>query len=455
MNSTKVRFSAVIFLLTLIEAVLVLAVLGQGNTEIRGGDGAGYHQLALNLLENFSVSFSRSNPIEPTVYRSPGYPAFLALIYAISSYSIIAVRIAQFALLGLTAYWLYCLALRFVNERTARLSALLCVAYPPLVFLTTFHLTEILATCVTVGLVLLIEKQARTDDRKYLLGFCVGLTSGILALIRPSLSLSLLLILGGAVIVKMMTAKLAGIRVMLVSLTITTAGFAMVLSPWLIRNALLSHRLVLSTANGESLFCSMLQYNGRISYAFTIENWEQVYFPEVRKRGQEVEKQLDSVAFNGSTGWTGIPRSIQRDLLLNDNWRQGAVEEFQKLTATQIIKSIPKRLAYLWSTCDMSPPWLYVGNFHRFVQGHFIILFLLAISGILLRWRNFGKEWLLWIFPLYITLVHLFFHVESRYSMPARPFILIYSAVGFIWLSDSIRQRGKVWSKKTNAVNVQ
>jgi 4-amino-4-deoxy-L-arabinose transferase-like glycosyltransferase len=442
-NSSKGRFSVIIFLVIVVEAVL-LVTSSQGPVHIQGGDGPGYHQIALNMLEHFSFSLSLTTPIEPTIYRTPGYSTFLAAIYLVSGYSFLAVKIAQLTLLGLTAYWLYGLALRFVDERTAKLSALLCATYPPLVFLTTFHLTEILATCVTVGLILLIEKQIRSSDQNSILNFAIGLTSGTLALIRPSLSLSIAPILMAIAIANLPFKKIAALQIQkaLLQLTIIILGVVLVLSPWLIRNAVLSHKLILSPTGPESLLCSMLQYKGMISYALTLKEWQEVYFPEIYWKGQEeVDKKINSIEFSSKDSSSHIPRSVQKELLLNEFWQRRASEEFRQLTFIQITKSLPKRLAYLWSTCDMAPLSLLGGIFHRFVQGHFILLFLLAISGILLRWKNFGKEWILWIFPIYVTLAHLFFHIEPRYSMPARPFILIYSAAGFIWLSDFIKQK--------------
>ena len=41
---------------------------------------------------------------------------------------------------------------------------------------------------------------------------------------------------------------------------------------------------------------------------------------------------------------------------------------------------------------------------------------------------------------LYLSLVHAPFHVESRYSVPGRPFILIYTAVALIFLYTKTRE---------------
>ncbi len=443
------RIGAVIFIIVAVEAFLVLAVLGQGRAALTGGDGPGYHQIALNLLEHFEFSLSKTSPIEPTIYRCPGYPIFIASIYLVSGQSFLGVRAAQFLLLGLTAYLLFRLASCYVDPRTAKLSALLCVTYLPLVFLTTFLLTEMLTTCIAVGLILLLEKKVRSDGGNYLIDFAIGIGAGSLALIRPSFSLSIFPIVTALAIARIgvriragtVSTKTAGIKNELLSLAITASGFVLLLSPWLIRNATLSHKLVVTAADGESLYLSMLQYKGRVSYAFTVDNWQKVYIPELYKREDEVARRLKSVTSDSSSSQSEPPLPIQKQLLLNELWRQGAREEFRQLTFVQIVKSLPKRLAYLWSTCDMSPQWLQAGFFHRLVQGQFGLLFLFTVLGIWFRRKNLLREWPLWIFPVYLMTIHLFFHIEARYSMPARTFLLIYSAVGIVAVFEWIRRQ--------------
>jgi 4-amino-4-deoxy-L-arabinose transferase-like glycosyltransferase len=432
-------FAGAILLIVTVEATLILLGGQRERSEILGGDGTSYHQMALNLMERFEVSLSRFPPIEPTIYRSPGYPAFLALIYLVSDRSIMAVKITQFTLLGITALLLYQLATHHVGEQAAKLSAVLCATYPPLVFLSTFHLTESLATFGAVGLVLLIEKAGDSKKWKFPLNFAVGIVSGILTLIRPSLALSILFILSLGIISTMWSGKSANVKILDATLILAAmaSGFMMILTPWLARNAVLSNRLILTSANSESLYCSTLQYSGRISYSFTSKDWQTVYFHELRKRREEVERRLNSEPSNQASP----PHSIRAELLLSESWARGAVEESWSLTPWLILKSIPKRLAYLWSTCDMSPQWLQAGIFHRLVQGHFLVMALLALLGVFLRRKKLVQEWPLWIFPIYLSIVHLVFHIEPRYSVPARPFILVYSAVGGVAIFELIRTR--------------
>lgn len=432
------RFPAIILMIVALEAILVLFLLGQWHADILGGDGNSYHQVAVNLSKYFKVSYSSAFPIEPSLYRPPGYSAFLALIYSIGEYSIPLVRVVQFLLIFLTAYWLFRLVLSGFDARTAKLSSLLLATYPPVVFLAAFHLTEVLTTCIAVGLILIVEKY-RAGGSVFTLGFGLGMASGALALVRPSMALSLPVIVVGLFLTRMFGKKQGGHGGLWAGVAAPVFGFVLILSPWLVRNVLLTGKPVLGAGSGESLYFSALQYNGEISYAFTAMEWQERYFPEMRTRREAISKRVNSDAATIPLIKAGVPASVVEEMLLGEDFRQSAVEVFKQLTPTQVIRSIPIRVAYLWSTCDFSPQALQQGVFHRFMQLHYVVLVLCAILGILLRWRRLPEEWPLWLFPVYLTAVHLIFHIEPRYSLPGRPFILIYSAVGMIGVYDWAR----------------
>src|SRR5207253_7889702 len=104
-------------------------------------------------------------PYEPAIERSPGYPAFLALVQTAAGRSPQAVRVVQFALLAVTACCLYCFALRFVPRSAALAAALACATYPPYWFLAACHLTETLATLLVVAALLAVLRAMEREDR--------------------------------------------------------------------------------------------------------------------------------------------------------------------------------------------------------------------------------------------------------------------------------------------------
>jgi hypothetical protein len=50
------------------------------------------------------------------------------------------------------------------------------------------------------------------------------------------------------------------------------------------------------------------------------------------------------------------------------------------------------------------------------------------------------QAWLVWSVPAYLTGIHFVFHVDARYSMPARPFLFIYASLFLVFIWDVCRK---------------
>jgi hypothetical protein len=94
-------------------ALLLLFVLGLANGLFwtnhkkerfyEGQDSFEYRLLATNLLDGRGYSREIAAPFRPTNFREPGYPAFIAAVFAVSGRNDQAVAVAQSALLGCSA----------------------------------------------------------------------------------------------------------------------------------------------------------------------------------------------------------------------------------------------------------------------------------------------------------------------------------------------------------------
>src|SRR5579884_1799807 len=168
-----------------LEAVIILAVAGQGAVRILGGDSATYDLLGTNLAAHGAFSLAPAAPYYPYIARAPGYPAFLAAFYLIEPHARLAVRIAQFALLAVTAWLVYVTAFRSVGKRPAWIAAALSATFLPLLWFATQHMTEVLAAfgaTLVVCLVVVATTQRRSSTWIWAL---VGLTLALSAFVRP------------------------------------------------------------------------------------------------------------------------------------------------------------------------------------------------------------------------------------------------------------------------------
>lgn len=409
------KFSLLLFLIVFVEAFVVLVLLNQSSQGILGGDATFYHQTAICIVKEGSFALICKDTVtELTISKTPGHSFFIAVIYFFTGNSILAVRIVQFMLFWLIALGVYRLARFFVNEETSKLSAILSVTYIPIIFLPIFHLSEILATFLVVWTICKAVEWKENNNR-----FDVILTSLLFAsliLVRPNWAL---LVIPIFLIIYVLSKNKS-----LLNLTIFAIICVAFVSPWLVRNYLLLGKLSLSLVTNQVLYTSALQYSGKISYAFTADEW-QTFLADMNVRMNSINEQTKS---------TQNDTIVQKEFLLEESYKASLKEELQNLSILQILKSLPKRIAYLWSTADLAPIEIYNGFYHRLAQIHYLLITFLTLLGLFLR-RNFLKtDWILLAPAIYITLIHIVFHIEPRYSIPARPFLLIFASVGIIWI---------------------
>ena len=74
-------------------------------------------------------------------------------------------------------------------------------------------------------------------------------------------------------------------------------------------------------------------------------------------------------------------------------------------------------------------------------QLQYVVVVILGLIGIAVRRRQLLGDWPLWLVAADLTPTHLGFPVEARYTLPARPMLTIYSAVGALSAVTLLRRR--------------
>ena len=93
-----------------------------------------------NLANGHGYTASQTEPRVPGIFRTPGYPFFLAFIYMIFGHSYVNVYFAQAVLDSFSAVVLYRIASRYVSTEIAILSGFLYALYPyPAIFCGVLH----------------------------------------------------------------------------------------------------------------------------------------------------------------------------------------------------------------------------------------------------------------------------------------------------------------------------
>ncbi|HXX45804.1 MAG TPA: glycosyltransferase family 39 protein [Candidatus Acidoferrales bacterium] len=212
------------------------------------GDTPFYLALAWNWLKNGIYGAPVDGRLVPLDARMPGYPAFLAAIFAFAGNSQRAVMFAQVAVDLATCFVIALIAARLApghSRRRAAIAALWLAALCPFTAnYTAVLLTETLVTLLTaLGLLLLLEAEAQSlalaanensaRTRALSPWFLAGIIGGFGALVRPETPL--LLIAAGAVLVARWWRPVDWLRLARAGV-LMAMGLLLPLAPWAARN---------------------------------------------------------------------------------------------------------------------------------------------------------------------------------------------------------------------------
>jgi 4-amino-4-deoxy-L-arabinose transferase-like glycosyltransferase len=250
MRRLRTRYDVVVVLLLsvafLYRVVLILTVPGSYDGSPHRQDGYVYDSLAWHLLTGKGFAVNRASvlsvgdcpPCEPITYPLPGYPLFLAGIYALFGRNYLVVKLAQAAVDTATAFLAYRLARRVTDSQRTAILVLGVVALNPFTALWTTDLsTETLATFFATTIVWFALQSAQSPRRLWYLGF--GMAAGLGTLVRPAFVLLPVVLLSAVWLAR----SLAWREALLGSALVLTA-MALCLLPWVVRNYLVFHQVI-------------------------------------------------------------------------------------------------------------------------------------------------------------------------------------------------------------------
>jgi 4-amino-4-deoxy-L-arabinose transferase-like glycosyltransferase len=204
-------------------------------------DFRGYDSLAVRWLE--TGLFGGPGRF---AYRTPGYPAFLALIYMGFGHTWQAVAFVQAALGALTSGLTALLATYVVSARGSILAGLLHALSPTaLAYVPVLASENLAVTLVVAGVLLLVVSQRASDRGRYGVAFGVGMVLGLLVLVRPA---GLFFAPGWLIV---MACSPQRRRLYAGPPVVAILAAALALCPWLVRNQRVGlSATTLSTAGG-------------------------------------------------------------------------------------------------------------------------------------------------------------------------------------------------------------
>jgi 4-amino-4-deoxy-L-arabinose transferase-like glycosyltransferase len=372
------RVVVAIFLLSLAARLAYVVAFPAGPLET---DAIDYDTIAWNLAQGNGYTNQAG---EPTAFRPPVYPLFLAGVYYVAGHNLDWVRWIQ-ALLGAGICVLVCLtARRLYDDGSAKLAGLFCALYPPLIIPTSEILTEVLFMLWQGLTVYWMISKSGPGWR-----FASGLVLGMTLMTRSILVFFLPFLVGWFMLVRERRAFVSTIAVL--------GGVLLVALPWTVRNYSHFGAVVpLTTHGGLALFnCYVLPPQG-------------FGYNSVELAGEEYTQLTDEVSRS---------RYLSRKTLEYIKQNPLAVA---KLTAIKVLLLIYPFDGY-WHAVSL-------GSKYNVFWG---ILLAFSTLGVAVSWRGAGPA-MLFVFLLLLSFVvaMLVFQALPRFRLTIEPFLICFAAGG-------------------------
>lgn len=430
-NNPYAKIALVILIFAIALAIRLFYVL---NNPVIYSDGIGtpadshlYHRIAFNLYSGngFSgiddgaayglIQESKDIKYKPAIVRGPVYPFFIYIVYKYFSNpkdmeSIETwhknwnkVRIAQCILDATICIFVFFIVRSICPSSfwPAIISACLYCINLLNIFYTKVILSESLSTFIVAAAILLYVKALQKKKIRWWV--VAGMGFGLIVLSRPEYSLALFLLAAFIFIIDRKVPSDALKK----SLVFIIAAF-IVIAPWTIRNFIVFKKpiLVAESGIGVSLFLGSINWDG-------VGGWPDEFFgnEKIDALRQDYVRTLKE----GTIEFKTFDNALLKMAL--DRIREHPGEVFQAW-----IMSIP----HLWNQNQGY-------NFKFPLNIFFIFCFLFAIYGF---YSGKGEEKILmapvFLMFIYLSLIFLPLHVESRYGVALIPGIISLSGIG-IW----------------------
>jgi hypothetical protein len=237
------RYSWMMLGVLTLALILRLHFVMVGRLEPLEWDQLNYTKLALQLLDHGVYAYRAT---EPNTLVTPGFPLFLTFMLGLFGHepvepALMLVRYVQ-CFIGLGAVWfIYKIGCRLFHPAAGILAALMAAVYPSYVWSASLILTEVVFLTAWTGLLYMQVRIIQENRPRDHIG--AGLLLGLTVLIRPN-SLPI-------AVVPYLFLWYSHRKLFLPHLLRGIGAFAVIMSPWWIRNAITFHEFI-PIAKGEA-----------------------------------------------------------------------------------------------------------------------------------------------------------------------------------------------------------
>ncbi len=447
----------VVCLVALAHSAFFMAYLGP-DTRAAWTDQGGYQRLGAVLAETGQFTrYPDASPFVPEVIRTPGYPAFVAVVYTVfgtgNDRAVVLVQALVFAGICLLVY---AITRRVWDDRVAVRAAALTAFFPPLAYFSTLILTELWTACVATAASLACLHAVRHMRAR---DFAVaGVLLSATTLVRPAFVLLPFFLAIGVPLLVPSHRRPAAVR----NWAVLAGAAILTLLPWFAYNYVNLGRVTLSPAGGigRGLWEGSWQgkWPGRVQAELTAIA-ETAADPDVDARVRDVASRVrlpSDTMLNYVHEWRRFhalwdtpqdpEERVSARMLADEAYLEAAVRHIRADPWGHVFRRLTRGAFVLWAaetpiryTDINTTPTVVI----RAMWGAQAALLVLAIAGAMaLGRRGRWLEAVLLALPLvYVTGVHLPLLCEARQSLPVKPLVLILAAIGATSLFDRLRTR--------------
>ena len=376
-----------------------------------------YDQIANNVASGNGYRVEAD--MGETMMREPGYPLFLAVVFKIAGYHIEAARFANLLLAFGIGLLVIRLAHKITGDRmTGLLATLLFLFYPGTLVAEARAGVEISFIFLLMLFILFLY---RAMEKEHLWRYCVaGMFMGAATLVRSAVLWFPLFLL----VYLVLAAQ--GSREQLKAfarIAVLSFGVVVVISPWVIRNYILTNAFVPSAsvagmAVQEGLYTC--QHLSRERDFMTVQSAAGLERGEMATRlGLPfVGRWYYQLFYNPSD-----------ELRFNKALLEGAAAEYRREPALLAMCGCKNLLFNFWF---LGKTWK-ATSLNLALQAP---LLMLSAGGIVVLWKRglLRKAGVMLMFILYIPAVHAPIIAHARHSIVVVPFLAILASVSLVWV---------------------
>lgn len=371
------------------------------HSEVPAADAADYHRLAIGLAEGQGYVNTAG---QKTAWRPPAYPLFLGSIYRIAGPRVSAAVFVQVVIGALTVLALVMFGAVILGWREALAAGFVAAVYPGFVWLPRLLLSENLSLLLLAVTLLAAALYLKTTRIWWLAA--VGFVSGINALVRGG-NIMVLFVLCAALLFVALRRRSPAPRRVALGLLLAFAAFAIVLTPWTVRNYRVFHSFVpVATQEGLTLYASYWppQRNGRLIWG-TLPGPED---PEIAVASQLADEVSASRYLESVT--------LQR---LRDN-------------PGYFFRLIPSKMISLLVPLDWEILPHAAGQTRTINYGYLVVLPFALLGLVTLIRQPRPMQWLLWVLPVVVTIQAIIFYGSPRFRLPAETTAVLCAGVAIV-----------------------